>query len=171
MVAQSAPAAKDPWAEPGAAGRLHTLHPGDVALAERGDRLETLLGSCVAIVLTDPRRTRAAMCHVVHATQAGSTNAAGDTAFGENALASMCSRLRKVGIVPTLCEAFVVGGGNMFPDRADHPAIGERNVAWALDALKREGIPVVWRDLGGPVYRRLSWTVGSQLPDVFGVPV
>jgi chemotaxis protein CheD len=31
-----------------------TLHPGDVVLGLRGDRLQTLLGSCVAVVLTDP---------------------------------------------------------------------------------------------------------------------
>lgn len=34
--------------------RVITLHPGDVVLGTRGDRLQTLLGSCVAIVLTDP---------------------------------------------------------------------------------------------------------------------
>ena len=49
------------------AGTLHVLHPGDVACGERGERFETLLGSCVAIVLTDPRRTVGAMCHIVHA--------------------------------------------------------------------------------------------------------
>ena len=43
------------------------LAPGDVAIGTRGDRFETLLGSCVAIVLTDPRRTVGAMCHIVHA--------------------------------------------------------------------------------------------------------
>jgi chemotaxis protein CheD len=36
---------------------VRTLLPGDVAVGARGMRLETLLGSCVAIVLTDPRRT------------------------------------------------------------------------------------------------------------------
>ena len=46
---------------------LHVLHPGGVACGERGERFETLLGSCVAIVLTDPRRTVGAMCHIVHA--------------------------------------------------------------------------------------------------------
>ena len=43
------------------AGSLQILNPGDVAVGQRGDRLETLLGSCVAIVLTDPRRTIGAM--------------------------------------------------------------------------------------------------------------
>jgi chemotaxis protein CheD len=51
--------------------QIYTLHPGDVACGERGDRLETLLGSCVAIILTDPRRTIGAMCHIVHAGQRG----------------------------------------------------------------------------------------------------
>lgn len=53
-----------------ATSSVHTLHPGDVVCAERGDRLETLLGSCVAIVLTDPRRTIGAMCHIVHCSRA-----------------------------------------------------------------------------------------------------
>ena len=49
---------------------VHTLHPGDLAFATRGERLDTLLGSCVAIVLTDPRRTVGVMCHIVHARSA-----------------------------------------------------------------------------------------------------
>lgn len=47
--------------------RRLTLHPGDVACVDRGERLDTLLGSCVAILLTDPQRSVGAMCHVVHA--------------------------------------------------------------------------------------------------------
>ncbi|MCU0686006.1 MAG: hypothetical protein MUF34_27800, partial [Polyangiaceae bacterium] len=45
---------------------VHTLMPGDVACADRGERMETLLGSCIAIVLTDRRNTVGAMCHIVH---------------------------------------------------------------------------------------------------------
>ena len=33
------------------------LLPGDTALGYAGDRMKTLLGSCVAVILTDPRRT------------------------------------------------------------------------------------------------------------------
>ena len=40
----------------------HVLHPGDVVCVERGERVETLLGSCVAVVLTDARRSIAAVC-------------------------------------------------------------------------------------------------------------
>ena len=45
---------------------------GDGAFARRhrlgyaGDRMKTLLGSCVAVILTDQRRTVGTMCHIVH---------------------------------------------------------------------------------------------------------
>ena len=78
---------------------MHTLHPGDVVCGERGDRLETLLGSCVAIILTDPRRTLGAMCHIVHASP-GSGVRTGSTAHAANALAAMYRELRQHGINP-----------------------------------------------------------------------
>jgi chemotaxis protein CheD len=155
-----------------AQGIVHTLHPGDVAVGGAGERMTTLLGSCVAIVLTDPRRTVGAMCHIVHAPSAvpppGSTGAFADVAFG-----AMFDLLALRGITPRLCQAFVFGGGNMFPglDIAPGTAVGDDNARWALDALESEGIRVLCRDLGGHVYRRLSWTVGRAAPRVVAVPI
>ncbi len=146
------------------------LHPGDVACGERGDRLETLLGSCVAIVLTDPRRTVGAMCHIVHARPpAGGAAASG--AHGAEALARLQRLLVQRGITPRLCEAWVIGGGHMFPGLVHGPHVGATNVRWALDALAAEGIRVRRQDTGGHAYRRLAWTVGPGEPEVTAVPV
>lgn len=155
-------------------GRVQVLHPGDVACGEAGDRLETLLGSCVAIVLTDPRRTVACMCHVVHASPPGAWSGR-PTAHGEGALAEMARQLLARGIAPQLCEAWLFGGGNMFPDRIG-PAprdgnVGAANVAWALDALARLGIVLHGRQTGGNAYRRLRWTVGPGAPELHTVPL
>ena len=147
-----------------------TLHPGDVACGERGDRLETLLGSCVAILLTDPRRTLGAMCHVVHASPAPAS-APHDTAYAEPALASMYRLLQGRGIVPSMCEAYVYGGGNMFPDLVGDRHVGSSNAGWALMALARDRIRVIHHDLGGCGYRRVAWTVGPGAPAVRTVPV
>jgi chemotaxis protein CheD len=49
--------------------------------------------------------------------------------------------------------------------------VGERNARWALDALAQDGVHVLFHDLGGPSYRRLSWTVGPDAPQVAVVPV
>lgn len=76
--------------------RSRTLHPGDVVCATRGNRLETPVGSCVAIGLTDPRRTVAAVCRIVHAGAArpGAPRAA---EYAWDALAEMHARLQDEG--------------------------------------------------------------------------
>jgi chemotaxis protein CheD len=149
---------------------VHVLHPGDVACGERDDQLVTLLGSCVAIILTDPRRTVGAMCHVVHARPA-LRDARESSAYGDVALTALHGLLQQRGINPRLCEAYVFGGGNMFPDLYQQTHVGEQNARWALDALARDGVRVIRSDLGGNIYRRLNWTVGMDEPVVTAVKV
>ena len=148
---------------------VQVLHPGDVACGDRGTRFATLLGSCIAVILTDRRRTIGAMCHIVHAGNRKTRRPGDDTAFGDSALASMYAQLRERGIQPQFCEAHVYGGGNMFPDLVTHGHVGNANAGWVLDALTRDGIQVLHHDVGGNVYRRLTWTVGPQSP--LAVPV
>lgn len=142
---------------------LAELMPGDVALGQAGDQLKTLLGSCVAVILTDPRRTVGAMCHIVHVGKPNADNMK-NTAFGAVAMQEMFARLRSVGVNPQMCDAYVFGGGNMFPTmfRAKH--VGDSNVDWVLDFLEAHRIHVVDHCLGGNGYRKVSWTVGSGEP-------
>jgi chemotaxis protein CheD len=145
--------------------RQFTLHPGDVASGTRGDRFDTLLGSCVAVVLTDPRRTVGAMCHIVHARTGPRSPRNGS--FGDEALRLMHTQLRTLGVVPQCCVAFVYGGGNMFPGLVTGDGhVGSANARWVLDALAADGVQVLHADLGGTSYRRLSWTVGPADPVV-----
>ncbi len=154
----------------GSGGALHVLNPGDVALGLRDERMETLLGSCISVVLTDPRRTLGAMCHIVHTGRPGrSTNGAARGAYGDGAFTLMFQLLRQRGIDPLQCEAYVYGGGNMFPQQFTERHVGERNATWALDELATWRIRVLQYDVGGSVYRRLSWTVGPDAPRVVAV--
>jgi chemotaxis protein CheD len=157
----------------GAAGRTarHTLHPGDVMLGAQGDQFETLLGSCVSVILTDPRRTVGVMSHIVHAGRAPAAADRRHTAYADAAFERMFELLMSRGIGPGLCEAYVYGGGNMFPDLVRDRHVGQSNAAWVLDALDAEGIQVLVHDLGRNAYRRLSWTVGTDEPQVTVVPV
>lgn len=158
------------WAGRPALASPRVLHPGDVACGERGDRFETLLGSCVSIVLTDPRRTTGAMCHVVHAGHTPSPRAP-DTAWGEAALQRLFALLQARGIDGHQCQAWVYGGGNMFPGTFGESHVGAVNARWALQALQTRGIRVLDTDLGGSHYRKLSWSVGALPPQAVRVPV
>lgn len=146
----------------------HLLHPGDVACGVQGDSFETLLGSCVAVVLTDPRRTVGAMCHIVHAA-AAPPDRRGDTHYADAALAAMDARLRARGLQPPLCEAYLYGGGNMFPGVYPHLPVGERNVARVIEQLQTLGVRILHHEVGGASYRRLRWTVGPEAPQVMTV--
>ena len=120
-------------------------------------------------MLTDPRRTVGAMCHIMHTGQRGRGKAQTGV-YGEVAFELMFELLRARGINPLQCDAYVYGGGNMFPSRISACAVGERNALWVLDHLAHWGISVVSHDLCGSAYRRLSWTVGTAAPHVVVMP-
>lgn len=155
--------------------QVWVLHPGDVVCGPQGDRFETLLGSCVSIILTDPRRTIGAMCHFVNAptdeTGPTSTSASTSPLHADAAMRMLYRLLRGRGVQPRMCEAFVFGGGNMFPGQYRQTHVGDANARWALKALADEGITVVAQDLGGQHYRRIFWTVGPDWPLVQRVDV
>ena len=148
------------------------LHPGDVVFGTTDDELETILGSCVAVILTDPRRTIGVMCHVVTASSGLSRKPNLPlTAYADLAFECMCKGLLERGVVPRLCDAYVFGGGNMFPQLERPPRVGEDNVHWMLEALDEMGAQLVATDLGGVGYRKLHWVVGKGAPKVTWVPI
>lgn len=151
-------------------GSTHTLHPGGVVCAGRGERLETLLGSCVAVVLTDRARTVGAMCHIVHSRPAVNRDGV-PTASADAAIDAMYDLLMRRSLSPRLCCAFVYGGGNMFPTLFTHRHVGENNGRHVLERLSADGVQVLLQDLGGNTYRRLSWTVGPAMPQVTAILV
>ena len=151
-------------APPGPGGPLD-LMPGDVALGDVGAQFKTLLGSCVSVILTDPRRTVGSMCHIVHVGKPNADNRQ-NTAYGEVAMQVMFTQLRARGINPAMCQAFVYGGGNMFPQLFRGKHVGSSNVDWVLQYLQDQGVAVVDQCLGGAGYRKVSWTVGAQDPVV-----
>ena len=154
-----------------AAGRaaVFDLLPGYVAFGVAGDQFKTLLGSCVSVILTDPRRTVGAMCHIVHVGRPH-PSASRNTAFGEVAMQDMFDRLIGAGIPPARCQAYVYGGGNMFPQIINPSHVGAKNAQWVLDYLDGCGIAVLAQSVGGDGYRKVFWTVGRELPQVEQVP-
>lgn len=156
-----------PTVKQNAAG-VFELMPGGVALCQVGDQMKTLLGSCVAVILTDPRRTVATMCHIVHVGQPNADNT-GNTAYGLCAMEEMFARLLRIGVTPRFCHAYVYGGGNMFAQILNTRHVGTSNANWVLDFLHAQQIHVVNQDLGGQGYRKVSWTVGTDEPVVDNV--
>jgi len=76
-----------------------------------------------------------------------------------------------VGIAAQRCQAYVYGGGNMFPGIVTGASVGDRNAQWAMDFLHDFGIEVLAYSLGGTWYRKVSWVVGRAQPQVENVSI
>ncbi len=144
----------------------HFLHPGDVSLGFADDTFETLLGSCVAILLVSPCFKVAAMCHFVHPSRPHQSRS-NDTTYAVVAMSKMEQLLRKAGFNAKLCNAYVFGGGNMFPSNTNLVDVGSMNVDWAFNYLNNKHIPVFGAQTGENYYRKLAWTVGAADPCQF----
>jgi chemotaxis protein CheD len=141
------------------------LMPGDVAHGTAGDTFKTLLGSCVSVVLTEPTRRYASLSHIVHVGMPNASNRH-NTAFGVAAMHILLAQMRARGIPPKGCEAYVYGGGNMFPQLFRGQHVGVANSEWVLQYLDHHGVSVLKQDVGGSGYRKLTWTVGPDAPAV-----
>lgn len=144
-----------------------------VGLAEHGvsagdGRITTLgLGSCVAIVLHDADARVGGLAHVLLPTATAGRAVGGPARYASTAVPMLVDALRAAGAGRRI-TAKLVGGASMFAALLPGVGVnvGERNVAVALEALDRAGVPVVGRDTGGDHGRSVSLDVASGRVDV-----
>jgi chemotaxis protein CheD len=140
------------------------------ALARRApQQLWAILGSCVAVVLCDPKRQVGALCHVVLPSAAGRSGS--PAKFADTAVPHMLQLLCDMGIPGGGLVAKIAGGASMF-GRAMPMEVGENNTQSIVTALAAAGIRVTGRDVGGNKGRRvtLDCSSGKLLIEVLGSP-
>jgi chemotaxis protein CheD len=138
---------------------VHLL-PGDWFIATVGEIVVTVLGSCVATCLYDPVTKIAGVNHFMLPGDAG-TDREGNAKFGVYSMELMITDLQRHGVQRANLEAKVFGGGSVL-DSVASAHIGEKNVAFALDYLERERIPITARDLLGMKARKLLYDASTN---------
>jgi len=120
--------------------------------------INTLLGSCVAVVLYSDKHKTGGMNHFMLPSVADPVAATRSDAgrYGIYAMELLVNGLLKRGIRKDELKAKVFGGGRVIVtsnDTIDH--IGTKNVDFVLNYLKEERIPVVSKDVGGENGRKV----------------
>ncbi len=131
---------------------------GDHALAIHG------LGSCVALVLCEPRTGMGGLAHVLLPGSRPPTDTTTDlpAKYAASALEALRSGLSGLGAKPALLRAGLVGGAKMFESEMDlETGVGARNVDSLRSILRDQGIPLAADDTGG----RQGRTVIFSLPE------
>jgi chemotaxis protein CheD len=114
--------------------------------------LTTILGSCIAACIRDPKAGIGGMNHFLLPEGSGDDRDA--RRFGVNAMEILINGLIKMGGQRQRFEAKLFGGANVLAQLSD---VGSRNATFAKRYLADEGIPVLGGDVGGTSPRRIQF--------------
>ncbi len=121
------------------------------------------LGSCVGLVIWDPKKKIGAMAHILLPSQHNSDPAVNSAKYAASAVALMVEELIKAGCHPERLVAKIAGGANMFPRRFNlfdaGPGfnIGRRNILATRKALAKKKIAIAGEDVGGERGRTIEF--------------
>jgi chemotaxis protein CheD len=139
------------------------LGPGDLYFGDRGTRIRTLLGSCVAITLWHPLMLIGGMCHYMMPTRHGRTQHHDLSGrYGDEALQILLDEIHTAGTSPHEYQVKMFGGGNQFPGHhAIAVDVAARNIDAGLHLLAEVGLELTSMHLGGTGHRQVVLDVRS----------
>jgi len=128
------------------------LTPGKLLITDQPAIVSTILGSCVSLCLHNERLRVGAICHGMLPRQK-KTPMDGYFPYLDTAVDHMLETLRsRFGIAPSELRAKLFGGASVLQTNilgADGFAIGQQNIAAALDSLARFGLVPGVQKTGG----------------------
>jgi chemotaxis protein CheD len=140
--------------------KVVTLHPGDYYVAEQGEFIATVLGSCVSACIRDTRLGIGGMNHFMLPMDESTGNnawaqvASAGTRYGNVAMEILINGILKRGGHRDDLEVKLVGGARVLDLQMD---IGARNVQFVRDYARAEGFRVLAEDLGGQHPRKVIY--------------
>ncbi|MDD3857397.1 MAG: chemotaxis protein CheD [Methanoculleus sp.] len=118
------------------------------------------LGSCIALILHDQRRSLAGLAHIMLPESRGDTDRPGK--FADTAIDALLEEMGRAGSTKSSLTATVVGGASMFEFSANSLNIGERNAVAVKGLLQEQGIRIEHEETGGKVGRSVYyWPEGK----------
>lgn len=148
------------------------VQPGELFVSTRPTVVTTVLGSCVAVCLFDPRRSHGGLNHYL--LPHGESGTPRSRRFGTVAITELIDALVARGSQPSDLLAKVFGGGDVLDAfRQGDDSLGARNVEAAYSVLQQQRIPVVSQDVRGQRGRKLIFHThdGNAFVRLLGRPL
>ncbi|MGH1414093.1 MAG: chemotaxis protein CheD [Pelagimonas sp.] len=140
--------------------KLVNVIQGDYIISDDAEAvLTTVLGSCIAVCLSDTVRGIGGMNHFLLPNREGVGGE--NVRYGAYAMELLINGLLKQGAERGQLQAKVFGGGNMIGTLRD---IGGSNAEFARQFLSDEGIPCLAESTGGTQARRIRfWPTSGKV--------
>ncbi|SUS03263.1 putative chemoreceptor glutamine deamidase CheD [uncultured Defluviicoccus sp.] len=142
----------------GISGQVNLVQGEYAVSADANVALTTILGSCVAACMRDPRVGVGGMNHFLLPGALVGANESVER--GVHAMELLINSLLQAGARRDRLEAKLFGGARMMKNLSD---IGAKNATFASDFLRQERIPHLGGSLGGEQARRIRfWPVAGK---------
>ena len=133
------------------------LERGYVYFSKSPTKIQTVLGTCVAVCLWDKKQKFGGMNHFMHPVAKESSKAT--PIFGNAAMTALLRIMEKAGSRTADIIAQIFGGGQ--PDKDSENELGQKNINIARTFLNNKGIKIVSEDVGGSLGRKIIFDTGS----------
>jgi chemotaxis protein CheD len=133
--------------------KRHFLYPGTIFAEPLEYQISTVLGSCVAVCLWDHVARRGGMNHIMLPLWNGEGLAT--PKYGNIAMEKLLAKVLFIGCHREHLAAKVFGGANVSGTGLEVYMIGDRNIIMAFQMLEEFRIPVIAKDVGGRVGRKI----------------
>ena len=132
-----------------------TINIGELYASRDPTIIYTLLGSCVAVCLYDPKNRIGGMNHILLPGKPDLRRFDASARYGINAMELLINKILKIGGDRKRIIAKVFGGAHVIPAISHDNGMGPRIVEFVKDFLKNEDIRIVSQDLGGKKARKI----------------
>ncbi len=140
---------------------------GQVHLTRAPHLLQSVLGSCIGLVIYDPQIRLAGMAHILLPDSDGKPRGALPGKFGDHAVACLLESLVAHGAARGRLVCKLAGGARMFDHALEYSRdIGACNIAAVQAALQAARIPIAARHLGGSLGRRIEFAAEDLMLQV-----
>ncbi|BCE00851.1 chemoreceptor glutamine deamidase CheD [Marinicellulosiphila megalodicopiae] len=136
------------------------LLPGEFYVTTSGESINTVLGSCISVCICDPTIKVGGMNHFMlpaqgeHSSQTWGDPTSSSTRYGNFAMEYLINTIIKHGGRKQNFQAKIFGGGQVLANMTD---VGQRNILFAFDYLRKEGIDVQASDVGDIYPRKVVY--------------
>ncbi len=147
----------------------YTAKIGEIVIGKAGDQLQAVaLGSCVGLVVYDPKFKVAALAHILLPEKNRFSKPGPPGKYGTEATVEAIKHVISRGGLRENLVAKIAGGAKMFESltSGSNMDIGSRNIAAVTRALQDNGIKVLARDVGENQGRTIIFDVATSTLEI-----
>jgi chemotaxis protein CheD len=144
-----------------------TVHAGQHYASREPCLITTVVGSCIALALWDPKARVGGLAHVLVPPLDDAEEA---TRFGAQAIDLLVCSMMKAGADRLQMRATAVGAARLLTIDEGEASVARRTLRFIRDFIARDGYPLMLEDTGGEAPRRLSFETDTGRATVGPVP-